>query len=176
MTLEGVDSPTPTPHGISQHDTELTLAARFVELGGVVERGKKLESLSQDDEHVAGNVVSTGGAHESIEAKSIVGCDGAHSVVRKQVGFTFEGAPYEERIVQADVHIDWGGTSRTARSSRSCTRTGRSRRSRSFRTDAIGSSRSSPPTRPTKSRRSRCSSGSSISAAPQARRCATPRG
>ena len=39
----------------------------------------------------------------------MVGCDGAHSSVRKALGFGFEGSPYEEHLLQADVHVDFGG-------------------------------------------------------------------
>jgi 2-polyprenyl-6-methoxyphenol hydroxylase-like FAD-dependent oxidoreductase len=101
------DSPYSLPHGISQHDTELALAAHLTSLGGTIERGKRLESLSVGDDGVEAKVALAGQAHETIEARWVVGCDGAHSVVRKAIGCTFEGAPYEERIVQADVRVQW---------------------------------------------------------------------
>jgi 2-polyprenyl-6-methoxyphenol hydroxylase-like FAD-dependent oxidoreductase len=105
VTLEGVDSPFPYPYGVSQRETELALAQHFASLGGTVERGKRLESLTQESEGVTATLASG----ETIGARWIVGCDGAHSVVRRQTGCTFEGAPYEERLIQADVRVDFAG-------------------------------------------------------------------
>ncbi|HEY2512869.1 MAG TPA: FAD-dependent monooxygenase [Polyangiaceae bacterium] len=100
-----VDSPFPHPYGISQADTERALAEHFTSLGGTVERGKKVEALVQRDDGVT--VTLSGG--ETVGARWVVGCDGAHSVVRKQTGCSFEGAPYEERLIQADVRVDLPG-------------------------------------------------------------------
>ena len=42
-----------------------------------------------------------------MRAAYVVGCDGAHSAVRHALTLPFEGTPYEEKFVLADVHIDW---------------------------------------------------------------------
>jgi 2-polyprenyl-6-methoxyphenol hydroxylase-like FAD-dependent oxidoreductase len=105
VTIAGVDSPFPHPYGVSQQETEAALAAHFASNGGVLERGKRLESLEQRDDGVTAKLASG----ETISAKWVVGCDGAHSVVRKQTGCTFEGAAYEERLIQADVRVDLPG-------------------------------------------------------------------
>jgi 2-polyprenyl-6-methoxyphenol hydroxylase-like FAD-dependent oxidoreductase len=105
VELDGIDSPFPHPYGISQRETELALAAHFASLGGVIERGKRVESFEEREASVTAKLASG----ESIEARWIVGCDGAHSAVRKQMGCTFEGAPYEERIIQADLRVDLPG-------------------------------------------------------------------
>jgi 2-polyprenyl-6-methoxyphenol hydroxylase-like FAD-dependent oxidoreductase len=106
VTLTGVDSPFPFPCGVSQHETELALATHFASLGGVVERGKRVAKLEQNED----GVIATLTSGETIAARWVVGCDGAHSVVRKEIGCSFEGAPYEERLIQADVHIEIPGT------------------------------------------------------------------
>jgi 2-polyprenyl-6-methoxyphenol hydroxylase-like FAD-dependent oxidoreductase len=103
VELDGVESRYPFIYGVSQHDTESMLATRFVELGGRIERGKKLQEFTESEAGVRARLVDG----ETIDAQWIVGCDGAHSTVRKACGFTFEGAPYEERIVQADIAIDF---------------------------------------------------------------------
>ena len=36
-----------------------------------------------------------------------MGCDGAHSVVRQILDLPFEGAPYEEEFLLADVQVQW---------------------------------------------------------------------
>lgn len=47
------------------------------------------------------------GTAEEIRAKWLVGTDGAHSRVRKALGFTFEGSTYAEEFLIADVDLDW---------------------------------------------------------------------
>ncbi|GAA3636582.1 FAD-dependent monooxygenase [Lentzea roselyniae] len=37
----------------------------------------------------------------------LVGCDGAHSAVRKMAGIAFEGEPVMENFLLRDVHADW---------------------------------------------------------------------
>ena len=47
------------------------------------------------------------GGTETIEAKFLVGCDGAKSPVRHGLGLTFEGSTFERMFYVADVGIDW---------------------------------------------------------------------
>ncbi|MDI1243216.1 MAG: FAD-dependent monooxygenase [bacterium] len=46
----------------------------------------------------------------NILAKYLVGCDGAHSLVRKSLGLKFEGSTFERLFYVADVDIDWDFT------------------------------------------------------------------
>ena len=101
--FSGVDSPYPGVYGISQRDTERILTERLVKLGVVIERGVELASFTQDDAGIHAQT-SRGAA---IDARYIVGCDGAHSTVREALGVSFDGAPYEEKLIQADVRIAW---------------------------------------------------------------------
>lgn len=101
--FEGIDSPYPHVYGASQRDTELVLARHLESLGGSIERGVTLTSFEETD---AGVLARVNGTDEIIEARYLVGCDGAHSTVRKALGFTFEGSAYEEHLLQADVRVD----------------------------------------------------------------------
>jgi 2-polyprenyl-6-methoxyphenol hydroxylase-like FAD-dependent oxidoreductase len=105
VVFEGIDSPYPHPYGISQKETESLLAEHLARLGVSVERGRKLESFTQTEGGITAKVAEAGTEAQTVPARWIVGCDGAHSVVRKTLGFTFEGSAYEERIIQADVRI-----------------------------------------------------------------------
>ncbi|MEJ7578577.1 MAG: FAD-dependent monooxygenase [Pyrinomonadaceae bacterium] len=67
----------------------------------------KLESFSQDETGVKANVKNANGSTETIEAKFLVGCDGAKSPVRHALGLTFEGSTFERLFYVADVQIDW---------------------------------------------------------------------
>ncbi len=44
---------------------------------------------------------------KTTHAKWVVGCDGAHSLVREQASIPFEGGAYEESFILADVEMDW---------------------------------------------------------------------
>jgi hypothetical protein len=45
------------------------------------------------------------GSEERIPCRYLVGCDGAHSLVRKQLGLPFEGSIYEDIFVMADIRV-----------------------------------------------------------------------
>jgi 2-polyprenyl-6-methoxyphenol hydroxylase-like FAD-dependent oxidoreductase len=67
----------------------------------------ELETFSQDESGVRATIRRTGGDFETIEAKYLVGCDGAKSPVRHRLGMTFEGSTFERTFYVADVDIDW---------------------------------------------------------------------
>jgi 2-polyprenyl-6-methoxyphenol hydroxylase-like FAD-dependent oxidoreductase len=67
----------------------------------------ELESFSQTEAGVKANVKNADGTSETIEAKFLVGCDGAKSFVRNTLGLTFEGSTFERLFYVADVEIDW---------------------------------------------------------------------
>ncbi len=69
-----------------------------------------LESFSQTGEGIAAQIRSADGATETIEAKFLVGCDGAKSLVRHSLGLTFEGSTFERMFYVADVQINWDFT------------------------------------------------------------------
>jgi 2-polyprenyl-6-methoxyphenol hydroxylase-like FAD-dependent oxidoreductase len=66
-----------------------------------------LESFSQDDAGVKANIKTAAGETEIVEAKFLVGCDGAKSIVRHTLGLTFEGSTFERLFYVADVDINW---------------------------------------------------------------------
>ena len=91
---------------------EEALRLRLAELGGVVEFGATLVGFEQFDRGVAA-VISKGGESEVLTSQWLVGCDGGHSVVRKQAGIRFEGETRDEvRMIVADVEV--GGLDRDA--------------------------------------------------------------
>lgn len=66
-----------------------------------------LEDFSQDENDVKASIKTVNGEVRSIEAKFLVGCDGAKSLVRRALGLTFEGSTFERLFYVADVEIDW---------------------------------------------------------------------
>jgi 2-polyprenyl-6-methoxyphenol hydroxylase-like FAD-dependent oxidoreductase len=105
VELHDIKSPFPFVLAIPQADTERLLAERLAELGARVERGAKLASLAQDEGGVTATI-HRGGAAEAARFSWVVGCDGAHSTVRHELGLSFDGVPYEERFVLADVVME----------------------------------------------------------------------
>ena len=86
---------------VPQSGTEQVLEARARELRVPIDRGAEVVALSQDGDAVT--VEWAGG--ESIRAKYVVGCDGAHSTIRRLVGIDFAGKQYETHILLADVAL-----------------------------------------------------------------------
>ena len=75
---------------VPQRRLEELLEARAVALGATVLRGHEVIGFEQDD---AGVTVRAVGADSETElhARYLVGCDGAHSLVRKRLGIAFPG-------------------------------------------------------------------------------------
>ncbi|MBA3600682.1 MAG: FAD-dependent monooxygenase [Acidobacteria bacterium] len=67
----------------------------------------ELENFLQDESGVKATVKNATGETRTIEAKFLVGCDGAKSSVRHSLGLTFEGSTFERMFYVADVQIDW---------------------------------------------------------------------
>ncbi|WYZ45639.1 hypothetical protein EsH8_VIII_000955 [Colletotrichum jinshuiense] len=98
------DTRFPLPLWISQADTEAALLRQLEAYGAKVEHGVTAEDIKQD---AAGATVTLvgGPARETIAVKYIVGCDGAHSVVRHTADVTFEGAQYPQQFILCDARV-----------------------------------------------------------------------
>jgi 2-polyprenyl-6-methoxyphenol hydroxylase-like FAD-dependent oxidoreductase len=92
---------------VPQHVTETLLRARIAELGGVIEQGVELLGFQQDQAGVTAMVRDGSGTERTITAGHLVGCDGAHSRVRHELGLDFEGHSYPQDVWLADVRLDW---------------------------------------------------------------------
>lgn len=104
IQLEG----TPYPYllGLEQRRTELLLAEHLRSLGGELERPVTMTSFEAGDDGVQA-VLDREGTEETVEVECLIGCDGAHSAVRKSLGLAFEGESFERVLWQADVRVDW---------------------------------------------------------------------
>lgn len=101
------DTPFPFALLVSQVDTERVLEKRLAAMGTRVERPLELLGFEQDADGVHARLRRDGGREEEVRARYIVGCDGAHSVVRKGAGLSFDGAAYPQDFVLADLTVDW---------------------------------------------------------------------
>ena len=95
---------------LPQNRTERILVDRLAELGGTVEFETELTGFRQGDRTVTATVRHSEGGEsstETITADWLVGCDGAHSRVRKTLGIELEGVTTPQEVLVADVTIDW---------------------------------------------------------------------
>ncbi|NYI04905.1 FAD-dependent monooxygenase [Allostreptomyces psammosilenae] len=92
----------PVPISLPQNQTEAVLRDVVTEAGGRIEFGRRLASLENGPD----GVVATLEDGETISASWLVGCDGAHSTVRDQVGVRFEGETYPQSFVLVDGEYD----------------------------------------------------------------------
>ncbi|WP_432937063.1 FAD-dependent monooxygenase [Kribbella sp. CA-253562] len=99
-----VDWPTPEPqHRISQLFLEPILERHASELPGLtIERGTRLVDFEQYADHVEA-VVETAGVRRTVHCGYVVGCDGAHSAVRRQLGIRYEGVDAIQQFVSTFV-------------------------------------------------------------------------
>ena len=106
IDMGSVASPFPFVFSLPQSETERILIERLQEFGVSVERERELTGLTQTDTAVRAVIRNASGGEETIETPWLLGCDGAHSATRHLLGMEFQGAPYDESFVIADVKID----------------------------------------------------------------------
>jgi 2-polyprenyl-6-methoxyphenol hydroxylase-like FAD-dependent oxidoreductase len=109
VTLGGVDDAEtryPFILFVSQAETERVLSEHLAAADVTIERDTELISFEAADTHVDCLLRLADGREEHVRTAYLVGCDGAHSLVRKDGGFTFEGGSYPEEFVLADVEAD----------------------------------------------------------------------
>jgi 2-polyprenyl-6-methoxyphenol hydroxylase-like FAD-dependent oxidoreductase len=90
LDLRKLDFPHPYGVVIPQARVEALLEEHAKELGSEIRRGHEMVGLDQDAQGVKVEVRTKSTSYE-LAAQYLVGCDGAHSVVRKQLGVAFPG-------------------------------------------------------------------------------------
>jgi len=91
---------------IPQYATEDVLARALTDLGGTVRRGVELTSFTEGADGVVATLRDADGSWECT-TEYLVGCDGAHSAVRKGLGVSFDGDAFPEEYMLADVELGW---------------------------------------------------------------------
>ncbi len=93
---------------IPQSETERLLEVQLVALGGTVERSVELTAFAPGNDRIACTLRHADGTDEALEASYLVGCDGAHSLVRQTLAMPFEGVTLPAQFVLADVQVAGG--------------------------------------------------------------------
>jgi 2-polyprenyl-6-methoxyphenol hydroxylase-like FAD-dependent oxidoreductase len=104
-SMESVASPYPYVLMIPQSETERILEERLQALGINVERSVEATSITTRDDGADVVLRASDGSEERASAEWLVGCDGAHSLVRHAVGATFTGKTMDSDWILADVHM-----------------------------------------------------------------------
>jgi 2-polyprenyl-6-methoxyphenol hydroxylase-like FAD-dependent oxidoreductase len=104
-SMDSVASPYPYALMIPQADTERLLEERLEALGVKVQRQTEVASVSLRDDGADAVLRTPDGKEEKMSADWVIGCDGAHSLVRHTVSAPFVGKTMDSDWILADVHM-----------------------------------------------------------------------
>jgi len=105
IALDDVASPFPFALMLPQSDTERLLTQHLSTYNIAVERNLELTAFTQSPEGILATISDDNGPTHTIAAKYLIGCDGAHSAVRHQLGMPFTGDTLPSDWILADVHL-----------------------------------------------------------------------
>jgi 4,5-epoxidase len=91
---------------VPQTTIERHLRERLRELGEEVRWGHEVIGCTQDTTGVEVTVRARDGEHR-MRADWLIGCDGAHSTVRKLIDAAFDGTASRQTFLLGDVRLDW---------------------------------------------------------------------
>ncbi|MGW0199972.1 FAD-dependent monooxygenase, partial [Nonomuraea sp. NPDC003201] len=103
LNLAGLEDNPLYGMGIKQPALEELIERRAVELGVEIRRGHELLGFTQDPHGVSAELRGPEGAYE-LRTRYLVGCDGAHSTVRKLAGIGFPGITSTD-VVSRSAHV-----------------------------------------------------------------------
>lgn len=103
-------SPFPYVLFLDQTKTERVMRDRLEQLGVHVEHGVELVDFVDTDERVDAMLSKADGSQERTSVPYLIGCDGAHSLVRERLNLGFEGRTYPQTFALADLHVEWDRT------------------------------------------------------------------
>ena len=108
INLDGLETPHPYALMLPQSDTERLMEQHLNSFGVEVERRVELTRFVADEDSVTAFLRRRDGSDETVDVAWMIGCDGAHSVVRHGLGMEFEGDTSLTHWVLADLHLAGG--------------------------------------------------------------------
>lgn len=91
---------------MGQFDTEEILESELRRAGGQIEWSSLVTRMERNFSGVEVEWSAPGQTCQA-QCRYLVGCDGAHSFVRKSLGLAFEGEKFEQPFFLGDVELDW---------------------------------------------------------------------
>jgi 2-polyprenyl-6-methoxyphenol hydroxylase-like FAD-dependent oxidoreductase len=105
LTLDGVETAHPYALMLPQSDTERLFEEYLNSRGVRLERNVELTSFVASPNSVVSTLRHPDGQEETFQSGWLVGCDGAHSTVRHQLGMEFVGETMPSNWIVADLHL-----------------------------------------------------------------------
>lgn len=93
---------------LSQAETETVLVEHLQKSGVDVDWNMRFARCTAEDPDAAleCRFTDAGGREETVRARYLVGCDGAHSAVRQAAGIAFTGGRYPQTFLLADLDAE----------------------------------------------------------------------
>jgi 2-polyprenyl-6-methoxyphenol hydroxylase-like FAD-dependent oxidoreductase len=92
---------------LPQEETERILGGLVERSGVAIERGVEIVGLDEGERSATVVLRHHDGREEQAEFDYVLGCDGAHSAVRKLAGIPFPGSTYDDECLLGDVDLKW---------------------------------------------------------------------
>ncbi len=108
INFDGLKTPHPYGLMLPQSETERLMEQHLNSHGVEVERRVELIRFVADEDAVTAFLRRPDGSEETLDADWMIGCDGAHSLVRHGLGVEFEGDTMPSHFILADVHLAGG--------------------------------------------------------------------
>jgi 2-polyprenyl-6-methoxyphenol hydroxylase-like FAD-dependent oxidoreductase len=105
VNMDTVKSPFAYGLMLPQSETERLLEERLKGLGVSVERQVEVLGFKQSNAGIQATLRHADGREETASSNWILGCDGAHSIVRHTLGVPFAGETLNSDWMLADVHM-----------------------------------------------------------------------
>jgi 2-polyprenyl-6-methoxyphenol hydroxylase-like FAD-dependent oxidoreductase len=105
IALDGIASPHPYALMLPQSDSERLLEQQLNACGAQLERSVELTRFTSTADEVISTLRHADGHEETVNSAWLIGCDGAHSVVRHQLGVEFTGSTMPSNWLLADLHL-----------------------------------------------------------------------
>ena len=105
LGFESIATPYPFALFVPQSETERLLEERLARLGVKVERNLELTGFTSGADGVTAKLRRADGKTESVNADYLLGCDGAHSIVRHKLGLAFDGVSEQGVWMLGDVKL-----------------------------------------------------------------------
>jgi 2-polyprenyl-6-methoxyphenol hydroxylase-like FAD-dependent oxidoreductase len=105
VSMDSVKSPYPYGLMLPQSETERLLEERLASLGITIERNTEVLGYKTIEDGIEAQLHHADGTEDTVQASWLLGCDGAHSVVRHTLGVPFAGETMDSDWILADVHM-----------------------------------------------------------------------
>ena len=106
ITFTLPDTAYPQPLMLAQSETERLLTEHLLAVGIRVERPVTWTGAVLHDDHVVATLRHADGQEETVRCRWVLGCDGAHSAVRKAAKLEFTGSAEPNDWILADCRIE----------------------------------------------------------------------